>query len=152
MLTTVGVSQELRMLPKETRMLPKVTVFNIGIRPANPQLIFSAKFEVNWINKFSEMRQNAQKLQDQSQMTKKSSGLGSPKHAGAAFAHTGIQKQKALTHPCFLREFEENVVPIMYSCVDFTDRYLRNVLIIADRHICRFDYILRNHLPCISCY
>ena len=54
MLTTVGASQELRMLPNETRMLPKVTFFNIGIRPANPQLIFSAKIEVNWINKFSE--------------------------------------------------------------------------------------------------
>ena len=47
------------------------------------------------------MRQNAQKLQDQPQMTKNSSGLGSPKHTGAAFAHTGIQNQKALTHPCF---------------------------------------------------
>ena len=54
MLTTVGASQELQMLPNETRMLPKVTVFNIGIRPANPQLIFSAKIEVNWVNKFSE--------------------------------------------------------------------------------------------------
>ena len=56
------------------------------------------------------MRQNAQKLEDQSQMTKNSSGLDSPKHAGGAFAHIGIQKQKALTHPCFLREFEENVI------------------------------------------
>ena len=54
MLITVGASQELRMLPKETRMLPKVTVFKIGIRPANPQLIFPDKFEVNWINNFSE--------------------------------------------------------------------------------------------------
>ena len=41
------------------------------------------------------MRQNAQKLRDQSQMTKNLSGLGSPKQAGAAFAHTGIQEQKA---------------------------------------------------------
>ena len=49
------------------------------------------------------MRQNAQKLQYQSQMTKNSSGLGSPKHAGAAFAHTGIQKQKSVNTPLLFK-------------------------------------------------
>ena len=49
------------------------------------------------------MRRNAQKLQDQSQVTKNSSGLGSPKHVGAAFAHTGIQKQKSVNTPLLFK-------------------------------------------------
>ena len=136
MLITIGASQEPWMLPKETRTQPKVTQSEIGIRPTNPQLISPAKFEVNWINNISENASNctatARPITGDQKCIRTGQSLNTP---GNTFAHTDIQKQKALTHHCFLREFEEIVIPVMYSCVDLTYRYVRNVLLLAYRHM-----------------